>query len=246
MQQDTDLALTPQHILLAVLVVSVGSLIQGAIGFGVALVAIPFLVLIDPRLAPGPVLFAALVLGLIQFRRESGDVDKKELSYALVGRVIGTPPALVLLKMVSPNRMSLLLGLLVLVAVGLSLAGPRIRPNPKSLLAGGALSGFMGTISSIGGPAMGLVYQNEAGPRLRGTLGLFFAAGCVISMASLAAVGLFGLRELVLGALLLPGIFLGFPLSHRLAKHLDRGSVRPAVLIGAAAAAAAVIIQSLV
>jgi hypothetical protein len=238
------LALTPLDIISAILIVAVGSLIQGTVGFGVALVAIPFLVLIDPALAPGPVLFAACFLGLIQFRRERSEVDTKELSYALAGRVIGTAPALVVLKMVSANHMSLLFGLLVLAAVALSAVGPRIRPNPTSLLAGGTLSGFMGTISSIGGPAMVLVYQHEPGPRLRSTLGLFFAAGSVISMVSLAAVGLFGLREVVYGTLLLPGVFAGFALSRRFAKHLDRGGVRPAVLIGAAAAAVVVIAQS--
>lgn len=227
------------------LIVALGSLIQGAVGFGVALVAAPFLILIDPGFLPGPMLFAAFFLGLIQFRRDCGAADRKVLGFALAGRIMGTFPALGVLTIVAAKTMSIVLGVLVLAAVALSAIGPRIRPTPRSLLAGGVLSGFMGTVSSIGGPAIALVYQHESGPRLRGSLGLFFAAGSVISMVSLAFIGRFGWDEIIAGLFLLPGIALGFVLSNTCARWLDRGSVRPAVLIGAAAAAVVAILQSL-
>ena len=59
----------PQFIMLS-LVVGLGSLLQGSIGFGLGLFAVPFLVLIDPRLVPGPILLASGVLTILMVHRE--------------------------------------------------------------------------------------------------------------------------------------------------------------------------------
>ena len=45
----------------ATVVMALGSVLQGSIGFGLALFAAPLLALIDPHLAPGPLLVATKV-----------------------------------------------------------------------------------------------------------------------------------------------------------------------------------------
>ena len=40
----------------------------------------------------------------------------------------------------------------------------------------------MGSITSIGGPPMALVYQHRTGPELRATLALFFVFGSSLSI----------------------------------------------------------------
>jgi len=92
---------------------------------------------------------------------------------------------------------------------------------------------------------MALVYQHGPGDRLRATLGAYFVAGGVISLAALAIVGRFGLTEAWLGALLVPGIVLGFTLSTRLKGVVDRGYTRPAILTVAVATGLSVIVRQL-
>lgn len=87
-------------------------------------------------------------------------------------------------------------GSLILIAAIVSLRHGRIfRTTPATLLGAGFASGFMGTLTAVGGPPMALVYQNSDGPTVRSTLNTYFAAGALVSIGVLGAVGQFGTRE---------------------------------------------------
>ena len=64
-------------------------------------------------------------------------------------------------------------------------------------------------------------------------------------LVALFLVGRFGETELRLALVLLPGTLLGFAASRHLARVLDRGYTRPAVLIVSAVAAVSVIAREL-
>lgn len=218
---------------------------QGSIGFGVALVAAPFLVLIDPMLVPGPLLVGCFFLTALMSYRERESVDMRGLSWALVGRIAGTVVGAIMVALMPRNLTSITFGALVLIGVAVSAAGMTFVPNRNSMLGAGALSGLMGTVTAIGGPPIALLLQGEKGAKLRGMLSGFFLFGTVVSVVSLAMIGMFGLRELIAGLALLPGIFLGFALSGCCVKYLDKGYVRPAVLMVSGAAAVVVIAQAI-
>jgi hypothetical protein len=225
--------------------VFVGSVLQGAVGFGFALVAAPILLLIDPHLVPGPIIFAALFLTGLSAWRDRHAIDFSGLRWGLTGRVPGTLLGAALLAFLPPERMAAPFGALVLLAVAISAAGARVEPSPRALVGAGLLSGFMGTASSIGGPPFALIYQHSAGDRLRGTLGGYFVIGTVMSLTAIAAIGRFGIAELRWGVALVPGTLLGFAVSSRLIPWLDRGYTRPAVLAVAAAAGVAAVVRQL-
>ncbi len=231
------------HLLLAGAVVAAGAVIQGSIGFGLGLLAVPLLLLIDARLVPAPLLLASGVLTILLTHRERHDVIRSDLGWSLGGRLLGTLPALAVLTLVPADRLGIAFGALVLLGVTLSIGGWQLPPAPRVLVGAGALSGFMATIAAIGGPPMALVYQHESGPRIRGTLSAYFVVGVAISLTGLAAIGRFGWTEVVLAGLLLPGILAGFLVSRHTARQLDRGYMRPAVLIVSAGSAVAVILK---
>ena len=135
--------------------------------------------------------------------------------------------------------------MLVLISVGLSVSGLHLRPDRRTLIGAGTLSGFMGTTSSIGGPPTALVYQHAPGTRLRGTLAGYFIVGVSISLAALAAIGRLGQAELWLALLLQPGILAGFAVSSRAIGRLNEGHTRPAVLTVATVMAIVVIVRAL-
>lgn len=233
-------------LVLAGAVVFCGAVLQGSIGFGLGLMAAPLLVLVEPRLVPAPLLLASGVLTVLLTHRERHAIITDDLKWSLGGRVLGTLPALAVLTVVPGERLGLAFGALVLLGVGLSASGWHLPPSPRVLLGAGALSGFMATIAAIGGPPMALVYQRESGPRIRATLSAYFVVGVAISLAGLAWVGRFGLAETALAGALIPAILAGFWVSRHTARRLDRGSLRPAVLIVSAASAAAVIVKHLI
>ena len=65
---------------------SLGAWVQGTIGFGVALVAAPLLVLVDPGLVPGPLLAAAVPLNLLVWYREREAVESGGLRWPILSR----------------------------------------------------------------------------------------------------------------------------------------------------------------
>ena len=229
--------------LLVMLCGAVGFTLQGAVGFGMGILGSPILILIDSRLVPGPVLASSMVFTALLAVRERREIDVDGLRWAVAGRAAGTIPAAALLAVLSAEQMSLLFGGIVLLAVAISISGLHVEPRPVSLVMGGALSGIMGTIASIGGPPMALLYQHAPGARVRGTLSGVFLIGSIISLVALTFVGRFGRDELRLTLALLPGVLFGFAVSRRIASRLDRGYTRRAVLTIAAGAGLIVVVR---
>ena len=222
-----------------------GALLQGSVGFGLGLVGVPLLALIDPVFVPGPLLLGAFFLNLLIFRREQTAIHFKDVAWAVPGRVLGAVLGAVMLILVPKEHLTMLFGAMVLLAVGIIFTGFDFAAIPRNILVAGTLSGFMGTTSAIGGAPMALVFQKQNGPRIRGTLSVIFAIGTVISMTSLLIIGRFGLLEVQASLALFPGIALGFFLSRYTAKILDRGFIRVTVLITAALCGILVIFDSL-
>lgn len=226
-------------------IVAAGAVLQGTIGFGLGVFSVPFLLLVAPAAVPGPLLGSSLVLTLLLTHRERKDVRWHDLGWALGGRVLGIAVAAAVLVTVSAERLGVASGLFVLVAVAITASGVRLPPRPDTLAGAGLLSGFFATTVSIVGPPMALLYQHETGPSIRGTLSAFFVVGVALSLTALAVVGRFGPAEIRLALTLLPGILLGYGISHRVARVLDRGYVRPAILVLSAAASLGVVVKQI-
>jgi len=231
--------------LAAVSIIATGAAIQGSVGFGLGVFGAPILLLIDPRLVPGPILLDALLLTVLVAVREWKWVRLADLGWSVPGRLLGTAIAVWVLRAVPASRFQLAMGLFMLLAVALTAFGPRLPLNRRTLFGAGTLAGVMGTITSIGGPPMALLYQNEEGPRLRGTLAAFFTIGVIFSMGGLTVAGRFGWTEVKLATLLLPGIVAGFVLSAWTATRLDKRHTRAIVLVTSAVAGVLVVVKGL-
>ena len=121
---------------LASLIVLVGSVVQTAFGFGIAVVAAPLLIVLEPRLVPGPLVVAALaqcVLMMVQNRRE---LDIRGLGSAFVGRLPGSAMGAFLLTLFSTQMLSIAVGFIVLLAVVVSLSRLKVRPTPATMFLG--------------------------------------------------------------------------------------------------------------
>lgn len=232
-------------VVLAALVMAVGCALQGAVGFGANLVAAPLLLLLDERFVPGPTIVATGILNLLVLRREGASRVDPTIGTAIVGQVVGTLGAGLVLAAIAERTLSLLFAGLVLVGVVLSATGWHLAKTRPTLAGVGVLSGFMGTISGIGGPPIALVYQHSDGPTLRGTLARYFTIGNAVAIPTLIVAGQLGRDELLPIAVLVPGALAGYAASGWLAGHLDKRTARPMILGLSAAAAVAVLVRTL-
>jgi uncharacterized membrane protein YfcA len=227
-------------------VVVLGSSVQASLGFGLGLVAAPLLLLIDSRLVPGPLMASGIVLTLRVAYRERDAIDFAGLRFALGGRILGTFLAALVWTTLTSRTFDLLFGGLVMLAIALSASGLRVSPSPGTATGAGALSGFMGTLSSIGGPPMALLYQGESAARLRSTLSGYFVIGALISLTALAAVGRYGKEEILLSVFLIPAILVGDLASGRMRSYVDGAGVKPFILALSFLSAAGVLYRALV
>ncbi len=226
--------------------VTLGALVQGAVGLGLGLVSAPVITLVDQRLMPGTMLWLAAFYPFLTLAHEGRQADWRGLGWAFTGRVPGTVVGVGVVSYVSAGLLGLLVGIMVLVAVFLTwrvFALPRRRP----VLAGmGVVSGVAGTATSIGGPPLALVYTDVSGPRLRATMAAYFVGGGLLSLGGLALSHELTRREGLWALGLAPFLVLGFGLAGPVRRHVDAGRTRSAVLVVCACSGLALVLRSLI
>ena len=234
------------EILGAMLVYCISVIVQGTVGFGANMLAVPILALINPDLVPGPVLLMNPLMNAIFTIRERGNVDKFGLTWALIGRTPGMLIGVLALTVVAEDRLGTLFGVLVLLAVGMKVSGLHPTRNRRSLLIAGGLSGFMGTPVAVGGPPIALLYHDVPGVVMRATLSPYFLIGTPLAIGALAFAGRFGTGDLLIAAWLVPALLVGAAISHPLRGTVNRGWIAPAVYALSSAGALTLLIRSLV
>ena len=240
-----DLPINLHLVALVTIIITTGATLQGSVGLGLGFVAVPLLALIYPDFLPGPLIMAAFFLTILMTKREHQAIQFKGITWAIGGRLLGSALGIQILLFLPKKELSSIFAVMIILAVLLSISGLRIPLNSKNLFGVGTLSGLMSVTAAIGGPPLALIYQYLKGPELRSTLSGIFVVGSLISISLLAVAGYFGWYEIKLTAVLLPGIIFGYFLSNRLSKVLDKGFIRPAVLIFSTLSAIMLIIKSL-
>ena len=232
-------------VLLLGLALFAGAFVQSSIGFGMAVVAAPFLVLFAPELMPGALLVTSFSLPVVQLVHGPRDIAWRPLSWALVARLLVMPLGVAAVALLSVRAISVVTGVLILLTVAASVSALEVRTTPVNSAVAGAIAGFSGTAASIGGPFLALVLQHERPTRLRATLSVFFLAGAAMAVAGLSFAGEFTRAQLVAGLAWIPFMALGYAAAAPARARLDRDRLRRAVLAFCVLASVSVIVRAL-
>jgi uncharacterized membrane protein YfcA len=196
--------------LMVSLLVIGASIVQAALGMGYGLLAAPFLMLIEPAYVPGPTILIGMISSSLGAWSERQHIIWPEVAFASLGRLSGVIVAVILLAFIATTgQFRLVFGLLVGLAVMLTVCGWKMRHNKFSLLGMGWMSGCMGTITGVGAPPLALIYHDRPAVQARPTLAAFFCIGCALSVGGLAISGWLGGREVALAISLLPAMAIG-------------------------------------
>lgn len=157
----------------------VAACVQGSIGFGLGMLAAPIIALIRPDLLPGLILLLAFGFSIATWVRERGAVEWPVVGWSLVGRVPGSMLgawAVVALPLVG---LKIVLAVAVIVGTVSSIIGWRPGHGRRNSVAAGAVGGFLGTTTAIGGPPLALIMRSMPVERVRGdTVGVFRGGQC--------------------------------------------------------------------
>ncbi len=217
--------------LLAITAIFIGSYVQTAIGFGLAIVSAPILIVYAPQYVPAPICLIALFISLLNALKHRSSIELGGLKMAILGRVPGSIAGAALLVYVSAHVLTLWIGLLVLLAVFVSVLPYRIEPTPRRMVIAGFFSGLFGTSSAIGGPPMAILLQHQEANQLRGNLSAFFVFSSIVSLAAQIPVGFLSLDKLWITLPLIPSAWLGYWLALKTTQSLPKEKIRYAALI---------------
>ncbi len=231
--------------ILAMLLIFLGSFVQSAIGFGLAIVTAPILFILSPDYVPAPICLVALFISILNAMKHRDSVEIGGLKMALIGRIPGSFAGGALLVMVSTQVLSLWIGILVLTAVGLSLMPVRLTPTPRRMAIAGFFSGLFGTSSAIGGPPMAILLQHQDANRLRGNLSAFFVVSSILSLIVQVPTGYFTWHHVVITLPLIPASWLGYKLAMMTTGYLPKEKIRIAALVLCFISGVTAIVQSL-
>jgi uncharacterized membrane protein YfcA len=223
-----------------------GAFVQSSIGFGMAVVAAPFIIVVAPDLMPGALLVTSFSLPVVQLAHGARDIAWRPLSWALGARLLLMPLGVAAVALLSVRAISVVVGVLILVTVAASLSTLDLRPTPRNAAGAGAIAGFSGTAASIGGPFLALVLQHERPARLRATLALFFLVGALMAVGGLLVVGEFTRDQLWAGLAWVPFMAAGYAVAAPLRARLDQERLRRLVLAFCIVAGVSVIVRAVV
>jgi len=229
----------------ATLAVIAGSVIQVASGVGGGFVIVPILAWVDLSLVPAPMIFASLSLSSLMAYRGRHSIDWQYVPITLVGLIPGSLFGAYILSSVPAGNLGIVFGIVILLAILITVSGIELRRTRATAAVSGALSGAMGTSSGIGAPLLALLYQKEAGVRVRATLAVLYTGASVLILIILFGFDQFSVEDMRTGAMLIPGFLIGYWVASHFTTHIDRGGTRVAVLCVSSAAAIALITRSL-
>ena len=193
----------------------VGAITQSAIGIGFGIPAC-FLVLLEPTMVPSCIVLMGTFLAFSNAFLSLKDIITEDLAYSFSGRVVGTLISIPLITLTIGTKSFLIIfGLLLLITVFLSAKRWNVVATKKNVTIAGVCSGFMGTLTGVGGPPMAIVYQNSSSKNVVATLNMFFGIGALFSVLILIYIDLINLREVIRCLLLTPGILVGIILGRQ-------------------------------
>lgn len=218
-------------------IILLAAVVQRAVGFGSALLAVPLMTFVIPTKSAVVIAFLiGTATSAWLFLHFWSQVEWRTTRRLGVGTIMGAPVGVVILSVVSAVALRLTLGVAVCVAAAWIIVSSRrsnrpVAPHAARTIVIGAASGVLSTSLATNGPP--LVYELRrtgfADDRFRATISAAFMISDFIGLPLLAAAGLISTSDITLAALALPpcvvGISLGAWLSARMqTSHFIRAA----------------------
>ena len=194
-------------------VTAAAALVQGTVGVGSAMIAVPVTSLIAPELAPVPQLLIVL-LTISMAWRERHAMDLTGVGWIIAGRFPGAAIGVALLAVATQRTLDLFIGCVVLTAVTVIATGYRVHRNPVTKFAAGVGAGTTGLVASMGGPPIALIYSDDEAATIRSTLAAVFTIGVTISTVVRFGTGNVTTRDLTTSLILFPAVVIGYAVSY--------------------------------
>jgi uncharacterized membrane protein YfcA len=118
-------------------VVVMAATVQGVVGFGGNLLAVPIVALVVPAALPGAMVLPSLPMALAMAVGEREHIDWRGNWFLLLGRIPGTALGVTVVAAVSSSVLAIVIGSVVLLGVAVSLLAAHLHPGVNAATATG-------------------------------------------------------------------------------------------------------------
>jgi uncharacterized membrane protein YfcA len=214
--------------LYVMVIIGISALIQGTVGFGFSLVAVPLLAFAMPlkEIVPMLVLYS-LFLNIMVWFKVNGKVDKKKIMLLIIFGLISIPLGIYILNYVKEIYIQIFVGILIIISSLAMIKNYKITFKNDTMAYGlaGILSGILNGATSLSGPPVILMLSNEGVNKgsFRKTLATYFMVLNIFSLPMFIASGLLDRPLLIKSAIIFPsmviGVILGIGLGNRMKEN---------------------------
>ena len=225
------------HLLMAAVIIAMGSFVQGTIGFGSGLLAMSLIPLFwDIPHAVGVMSPLGVMLTVLLAFRLRKHIHVRDILPLLIPMPIGVVAGIWILTHWPNDAIKAFLGVLLVAYVLYSIKAPEPSSSePRPILGGfvGFASGTCSAALGTGGPPI-LVYASTVNwprDRFRGNLQGFFVVTAILSMIAQVNAGLVTMETLPKTAALIPGLILGALVGNKISGKISQEVFRKIVLV---------------
>jgi uncharacterized protein len=235
-------------LLAAFAIVAVAAAAQAVTGFGFALLSVPLLAVIVPiqdAVVAGSLAALALTAGVSV--RERAHVRWRTVAILLGVAVLGMPLGYWMLTSFPDRVLTFIVGASVLVSTWLVWRRPTISGGPVAVGAVGFLVGVLTTATGTNGPPVVAAFQSMNFPprTFRATLAAVFTGCGLVGCAIFAVGGEIGRTALLIWAVSVPAIAVGFLSGDRVFRRMDAVRFRTVVLVALVLASIVTILRAI-
>lgn len=206
-----------------VAVVLLAGAVQSSLGFGLGIVALPVVAIVAPESLPQSLILMILPSSALVMLQERRGIRWGSVGWILLGRTAGTVPGLLLLVLLSPRSLQLFFSTASLGAVAVMAWARRGWVlSRRSQVAGGVISGLLGTATSLGGIPLALLYANQGSQEIRSVLATSLFLGNLVSLLGLLLAGRLSLGDVQLAVGLMTPMFVGMYLGSRMVRGIGQ------------------------
>ncbi|MGE0686754.1 MAG: sulfite exporter TauE/SafE family protein [Dehalococcoidia bacterium] len=206
--------LSPETLVLALIIILIAGVTQSLTGFGFGVVAVPLLALVmSPKIAPPLVMILAVGLNVMVLRRAHVAVEPGRFWMLALFGAIGTPCGVWVLKHWDADLLRVYIGIASVVVAAIMALGLRLTFRREQIASApfGFVSGLMGGSINMYGPAVMLFFNNQgvAGRSFRANLIAYFLFQQMVALPILALSGILTREVWTAALVLMPALLLG-------------------------------------
>ncbi len=240
--------LTPGQWAWAAISILFAAVLRGFTGFGFAVVAVPTAsLMLPPPLVVAATLLMQTAIGLRDCIAERKRADWRSIRWLVTGALVGTPLGLLGLAVLPIAWIRMALGVLVLIATGVTWRPITHRGPPERRWGwlAGICSGLGNGLAAMSGPPAIVYFLAAETDRevVRSSLLAFFPLASALALVPAAWGGMVGVPSVLIAAFGLPLMLAGGWLGTWLFRHYGKTAYRPIAVIALGLTACATLVR---